>query len=488
MTDRALQPLLHDLVVTLAAPTSALSGADGQIRASGVQGVFHADTRVLSRAVLRLDGREPESVGHAPAGAGETRFVSVARWLGDRINDPTVRIDRTRRIRPGRLEEQIEIASTASVPVATTVTVEVAADVAPIELVRSGRGDVPRPDPATVPSLAGIDVRIDGDLDRTIALRPGERVVLRWSLAVDDPGGGDAGPPRAPRSSGPVVRAPDRRLDRLVDRSLDDLAALRLTTGTDDGDTLLRRRRALVSDAVRPGQPLGGADAAAARHRAGRRHAAGARPPPGHRGRPGHRRGARARSCTSCAGRMWTLPRRGHRLPAAYYGTIDATPLWISLLHDAWRWGLPRRGGRRRCCRSLEAALGWLAELRRPRRRRLPRVRSTPPAAAWPTRAGRTRPTPCASTTGGWPSRRSRWPRCRGTRTGPRCDGAALLDAFGRPGGDRWRAYAAALADRFRARFWVDGGRLPGPRPRPGQAAGRLADQQHRPPARTPAC
>jgi glycogen debranching enzyme len=23
------------------------------------------------------------------------------------------------------------------------------------------------------------------------------------------------------------------------------------------------------------------------------------------------------------------------------YGTVDATPLWICLLHDAWRWGLP---------------------------------------------------------------------------------------------------------------------------------------------------
>ena len=34
---------------------------------------------------------------------------------------------------------------------------------------------------------------------------------------------------------------------------------------------------------------------------------------------------------------------------------------------------------------------------------------------------------------------------------------AELLDAFGRPGADRWRAYAAALATRFRDRFWVDG-------------------------------
>ena len=24
-----------------------------------------------------------------------------------------------------------------------------------------------------------------------------------------------------------------------------------------------------------------------------------------------------------------------------YYGTVDATPLWVCLLHDAWKWGMP---------------------------------------------------------------------------------------------------------------------------------------------------
>jgi len=35
--------------------------------------------------------------------------------------------------------------------------------------------------------------------------------------------------------------------------------------------------------------------------------------------------------------------------------------------------------------------------------------------------------------------------------------GADLLDAFGRPGADARRRWAADLAERFRARFWVDG-------------------------------
>jgi len=35
--------------------------------------------------------------------------------------------------------------------------------------------------------------------------------------------------------------------------------------------------------------------------------------------------------------------------------------------------------------------------------------------------------------------------------------GADLLDAFGRPGAERWRDWATRLARRFRDRFWVDG-------------------------------
>jgi len=34
--------------------------------------------------------------------------------------------------------------------------------------------------------------------------------------------------------------------------------------------------------------------------------------------------------------------------------------------------------------------------------------------------------------------------------------GAAVLDAFGRAGAERWRAYAADMARRFRASFWCE--------------------------------
>ena len=444
------QPLLHDLVPTLAAPTAALSGADGQIRASGVQGVFHADARVLSAAILRLDGREPEPIGHAPEGADGTRFVGVARWLGDPRTDPTIRIDRVRRVLPGRVEEEITIASTAGVPVTTEVTVETASDLAPIEVVRSGRA-------GGTWEREGIAVRIEGDLRRTVTLAPRGQAVLRWSLAVDD---ADAVMLAGPRGewTRPMVRAADRRLERLVTRSLDDLTTLRLTTPIDDGDTFLGAgvpwyltlfgRDSLW--AARMLLPLGTDLAVGTLRVLARRQGSKIDQETGEA--PGKIMHELRRSDVA-------LPEEGLRLPAVYYGTIDATLLWISVLHDVWRWG-HEPADVEALLPHLEAALGWLAEHADPdgdgfleyldmSGHGLANQGWKDSSDAVRFHDGRLAEPPIALA------------EVQAYAYRAALDGAALLDAFGRPGGDRWRAYASALADRFRDAFWVASGRYP---------------------------
>ncbi|WP_433528151.1 glycogen debranching N-terminal domain-containing protein [Micromonospora sp. CA-263727] len=151
MTARHLQPLLHDLVGVVLAPTSALGDSAGQIRPLGVQGVFHADSRVLSRAELRVDEREPEAIGHAPVTAHATRFVGLARWLGDPGADPTVRVERTRRLDQHGLTEEIHLVSTAAEPVSATVTLDLGCDLAPIERVKTGFTSPPLPARAPAP-------------------------------------------------------------------------------------------------------------------------------------------------------------------------------------------------------------------------------------------------------------------------------------------------------------------------------------------------
>ncbi|WP_433368879.1 glycogen debranching N-terminal domain-containing protein [Actinoplanes sp. CA-142083] len=438
---RSLQPLLHDLVPTIAAPTIALSGPDGQIRPAGVQGVFHADRRILSAAVLRLDAQEPSPIGWASAGPGATRFVSVARWLGDEIADPTVRIVRTRTVRPGAVEEEVEIVSSATVPVHTTVTVETASDLASMDAVRSGRSEDASPGRVTV--------RIDPYRTWEVTLAPGQSTVLRWSATVDDP---DAVmlPGLRGSFSVPGVRARDRRVERLVAQSLDDLAALRLTTPIDDGDTFLGAgvpwyltlfgRDSLW--AARMMLPLGTDLALGTLRVLARRQGEKVDPETG-----------------EAPGKIMHELRRSdvaYRLPATYYGTIDATLLWISLMHDTWRWG----GQVSSLIQPLEAALGWLASHADPdgdgfleyidtTGRGLANQGWKDSGDAVRFHDGRLAEPPIALA------------EVQGYAYRAALDGAALLDAFGRPGGDRWRSYAFSLADRFRAAFWVDEGRYP---------------------------
>jgi len=227
--DRRLQPWLHDLVVALAAPTQVWCGPDGQVRAQGAQGVYHGDVRVLSRAELTLDGVEPVPVLVSPDGASRTVAVSVARQLGDAGPDPTVRVERRRAVAPGRVDETIVLTSSARTALTTRVRIGVAADLAPIDRVKSGDPVAPLSPSLTGGTLAwsalalavevtapGAAVSTDGDsanLAWEVELGPGGRVELAWAVHARDEAAVVVGP-----TSGDCwdvdVRVDDRRRRR----------------------------------------------------------------------------------------------------------------------------------------------------------------------------------------------------------------------------------------------------------------------------------
>ncbi|MFO7250755.1 MAG: glycogen debranching N-terminal domain-containing protein [Actinomycetes bacterium] len=463
------QPLLHDLVSTIAAPTTALSGADGQIRHIGAQGLFHADRRALSLARLLVDGKEPEPVSAAVDGAARSRFVSLPRWLdGDSI-DPTVRIDRTRTVTPGGMSETIEISSAAARPITAEVSVELGCDLAPIERVKPGGNGTALPAETAGDGRLrwrddGITVEVHGPdaharpgpaptLTWAVTLAPRQRVTLTWSVRVTDPDAVMAAPADPAEWTDLEVTAADHRLTRLLARSLDDLRALRLTeAGTPPGHTFIGAgvpwyltlfgRDSLWT--ARMMLPLGTELAEGTLRTLARRQ------------------GMKVDKRTGEApGKIMHELRRGlfvlgeSELPAAYYGTIDATLLWINLLHDAWRWGMPedRVAG---LLPALEAALGWLAEYADP---------DGDGFVEYIDEDGR------GLANQGWKDSGDAMRFHDGSQAEPPIalaevqgyafeaarNGAALLDAFGRPGATRWRDYAAAMAERFRDRFWVDG-------------------------------
>ena len=178
----------------------------------------------------------------------------------------------------------------------------------------------------------------EGVLRHTVDLPPGGTWRAAFSCVVTETEG-DGFPAVAPGAvtgRAPNCAAPTAGSTGFSTRSLGDLERLLLSDRRAPGRPVPRRRFPVVPHPVRARRAVGRADAAAARH--GPRGGHPARP--GRAGRAGastrRPRSSPARSCTRCAARrVGRLP-----LPPVYYGTVDATPLWVILLHDAWRWGM----------------------------------------------------------------------------------------------------------------------------------------------------
>ena len=141
-------------------------------------------------------------------------------------------------------------------------------------------------------------------------------------------------------------------------------------------------------------------------------------------------------------------------LPPLYYGTIDATPLWICLLHDTWRAGVPPRRSRR-CCRPWRPALRWIVEYA-DHDGFLTYLDASGHGLAnqgWKDSADAVR-----FADGSIAEGPVALCEVQGYAYEAAMNGGALLDYFARPDGDRYRAWAAQLADRFRDQFWCGTG------------------------------
>ncbi len=459
MVDR--QPLLHDLAVTLCAPTVCLSGADGQIRDAGTQGVLTADVRVLGRAVVTVDGAEPEPVAHGVDGASREHFVGLLRDLGDAGPDPTVWLRRDRAVRADGIEERFTLVNRSDHDVTVELALAIGADLAPIATIKSGGSGTPVVPDASGWSAAGVRVTVDAPgatagpvWSVTVAARSSES--RGYSLSVQDDGAVvAAAPTHLDRTLS--VHADDPRLARLLDRALDDLDALLLTEpGHDDVFagagapwylTLFGRDSLWTATLLLPVDVrlAAGTLRTLARFQ-GRVVDPATGEEPGKI--PHERRRTETVHVGDTAGDM--------TLPSLYYGTVDATALWICLLRDAWRWGMPEAEVRY-LLPALHAALGWIRDHS---------DRDGDGFVEYFDDSGR------GLTNQGWKDSGDAVRRADGTiAPGPvalvevqgyvyeaALAGADLLDAFGAEGAAWWRSYAAELALRFRERFWVPGG------------------------------
>ncbi|SDO44974.1 Amylo-alpha-1,6-glucosidase [Nakamurella panacisegetis] len=461
----ALQPLLHDLITALSSPTVVLSAADGQIRSQGAQGVFRADIRAIGRAELSVAGGLLEPVSWAMRGADSVEFVVLLRQGDAPTPDPTVWLRRRRSATPVGLDESIEVVNSGVRDLLVEMELVLATDLLDMETVKAGgtgRDAAPQaiqggvcfgsPDVRVEVTTREAGIRLEAQeavLTWTVSVPARSTRTVRWTATVSDSAGVVAAADPKAGFRAPLVRADDRRLAQFVAQSVADLRGLRMTTPAAPAHEFLAAGSPWYLTlfgrdsiwAARMLLPLGTDLAAGTLHalaaRQGRVEDADTAEEPGKILHEIRRVGSGAATF----------------LPPVYYGTVDATPLWVCLLADAWRWGLPDADVEA-LLPTMERALEWLVAYG---------DSDGDGFLEYVDKSAR------GLANQGWKDSGDSIRFADGRiATGPvalaevqayayeaALAGAELLDAFGRPGAARWRQYAADLQARFRERFWA---------------------------------
>jgi glycogen debranching enzyme len=472
------QPWLHDLRIIVDGNATALSATTGDVSPRAGHGFFVDDVRLLARLELTVSGESPSEVASG-AGGARAEFFGAARGLGDQGADPTVEVRRVRTLADSTLQEDITVTSRAARTVRATLRLELGSDGLSIARVKYGAFDTP----AVVPDLTdGVltfaterhSTRVDFDpapaglevtTDRAVAchdvvVEPGGSQTVRVTVKASrtatsefdaDPGG-DAVAWQAIR-----VTADEPRLGPLVAQSVDDLRHLLLRDPLAPADvfaaagspwylTLFGRDSIWAARMMLPfGTELAAGTLRALARRQGTRHDADSAEQPGKIPHEVRR--------TAYTG----SPRKGDLvLPPLYYGTVDATALWVTLLVETWRWGLPEAEVRA-LVPNLRAALAWLTGDGQPDDDGFLKYLDTTGHGlanqGWKDsgdsmrmRDGRVAPAPIALI------------EAQAYAVEALLGAADLLEALGEAGADEARAAAGALRERVRQAFWVEGG------------------------------
>jgi glycogen debranching enzyme len=362
------------LVTVLEETTFCISEASGDIVPGAAQGLFFRDTRFLSRLELRLDGELPEPVAVQPNDPFACTFLA-RRPPDARRADSTLLIIRRRYVGNG-MRDDITLRNLGREPAAAHVTVALESDFADLFEVKEGKDTVHEDDVEIKAQSSTLRLRCrrGGNVGVVSMTGTGEPTaapgLLTWQVVVpsgaswtaslqitpslDDQEGvqrypeGEAIERTAPakrladwRRRTPLLITPDERLTSTFATSTEDLGSLRIFgRGEAEDDehaviaagapwfmTLFGRDALITSWMVLPldmSLALG-----TLRTLAGLQ---GERDNPLTEEEPG-RILHETRS-----GRDASLALGGG---SVYYGTADATPLFVMLLGELARWGLP---------------------------------------------------------------------------------------------------------------------------------------------------
>ena len=368
MTPQGERSLPRDLVSVVSPGAYCVSDAAGDVAGTG-EGLFYKDTRHLSRFVLKVDGCTLTPRGSKARGS--TAEFSLAAPEGE------IQVSRHRKL-GGGMREEILLKNAFSSPVEVRVELECDADFMDLFEVRGYYRPVRRREVsrktgdsstcfayrndgfqrATRVRLSGEGVEpvyVAGGVSFVLNLGPGEERAVTVSVTLQE-GGREApwAPPARLYEGTPVLRTDHAALLGSWERGIEDLGSLAFEV--EEGllvpaagapwymalfgrDALITAFQTMFLDQ----EPAKNVLRALARYQAT----------------------ARDDFREAEPGKILHELRRGElayfgEVPhSPYYGTVDATPLFLVLLHEVWRWTADEN-----FVRELEAparaALGWL--------------------------------------------------------------------------------------------------------------------------------
>ena len=363
--------------------TFAISDASGDI-GDGLDGLIADDTRHLSRLAVHVEGVPVRPLGAALLAPGSASFRGVVA-PGRGYPDAPLEVHRRRRVTAGGLADELVLYWWAESPNQVSVLVEVDADFADIfeirgletgpvsmttnvRAARTSDGIRFADDEtglATVVRFAPAPESRDGGVARwSPHLRREEPWRLRVTVeaengAVSAAGRRDVHPVAGGGLSDVEVRSDPPDLARACRRSLADLDALAMPDGLDAG-------RRLVAAGIPWFVALFGRDSVMAGHQAraflpDQMHdtlaALAAR-----QGRVSDSGNEEEPGKILHEVRLTPRPWLGHGTAAGarpYYGSIDATPLFLILYGTAFRWGASR-SAIEELLPAARAALAWM--------------------------------------------------------------------------------------------------------------------------------
>ncbi|MDZ4351389.1 MAG: glycogen debranching N-terminal domain-containing protein, partial [Arthrobacter sp.] len=149
-----VQPALHRQHCSVAAPTQLWLDAEGRL-ASGhgatdaagssgaagggwFTGLLHGDTRMLSRAEVRLNGLEPEPATVEAEAGGVLRVRGLVRGIPGPTEDPAVELLQTWTVTPGVVRHSLQL-STSLDSLDVEIEIQLAADFTDMAAIRLSR-------------------------------------------------------------------------------------------------------------------------------------------------------------------------------------------------------------------------------------------------------------------------------------------------------------------------------------------------------------